>query len=278
MPLTSPRFRQEADFNAVAAARKAIRRGARGRLVHLIQMALLDLGFRMPISTGSNDFSPDGIFGAETERVVKEFQRTVPGLNADGVVGQHTMGALDDKFPSFTHRINLHFRALSLTDVPFDRMMSSTERVYAQYGIEARFASGASLALSEADQNRFNIIKQNCDWVMDSGEFFELQQMGPSFPLTDIGVFIVNKFQQTEVLGCGGHSTNEPACTVTHDCRRWDVAHELCHVLLTSAFVPAHTSDTRNLMFVHSNHGDNPLALTEKQLARIRLSPLCRAI
>ena len=57
MPLTSPRFRQEADFNAVAAGRKAIRRGARGRHAHLIQMALLDLGFRMPISTGSNDLS-----------------------------------------------------------------------------------------------------------------------------------------------------------------------------------------------------------------------------
>ena len=124
MPLTSPRFRQEVDLNAVAAGRKALRRGARGRNVHLIQMALLDLNFRMPISTGSNDFSPDGIYGAETERVVKEFQRTVPGLNADGVVGQHTMGALDDKFPSFTHRINLHFRALSLTDVPFDRTRS----------------------------------------------------------------------------------------------------------------------------------------------------------
>jgi Putative peptidoglycan binding domain len=87
MPLTSPRFRQEADFNAVAAGRKALRRGARGRNVHLIQMALLDLGSRMPISTGSNDFSPDGIYGVETERVVKEFQRSVPGLNADGVVG-----------------------------------------------------------------------------------------------------------------------------------------------------------------------------------------------
>jgi hypothetical protein len=49
-------------------------------------------------------------------------------------------------------------------------------------------------------------------------------------------------------------------------------------VLLTSAFVPAHTGDTRSLMFKHSNHGDTPLTLTEKQLARIRLSPLCRAI
>jgi hypothetical protein len=38
------------------------------------------------------------------------------------------------------------------------------------------------------------------------------------------------------------------------------------------------TGDTRNLMFKHSNHGDNPLTLTEKQLARIRLSSLCRAI
>jgi hypothetical protein len=38
------------------------------------------------------------------------------------------------------------------------------------------------------------------------------------------------------------------------------------------------TGDTRNLMFKHPNHGDNPLTLTEKKLARIRLSSLCRAI
>src|SRR5579872_4233822 len=136
MPLTSPRFRNERPFIAIEANQNALRRGSSGRHVHLVQMALIDLGFAMPISTASADYSPDGVYGAETENAVKAFQRTVRGLAPDGVVGQSTLRELDRRFNRFTHRINLHFRSLSLSDVPFNLIMSSVERVYSQYGIE----------------------------------------------------------------------------------------------------------------------------------------------
>jgi len=240
-------------------------------------MALIDLGFAMPISTVSNDYSPDGVYGAENEGVVKAFQRSVRGLQPDGVLGQLTLRELDRRHGRFTHRVNLHFRSLSLSDVPFDRIMSSSAQVYAQYGIEVRFASGESLGLSTDDQNRFNVVTQNCDWQMDSGEFAELHRLGTPVPNNDVAVFIVNQFQEN-ILGCGGHASNRPACAVRHDCSRWDVAHEVCHVLLTSSFSPTHTSSQRNLMFPTSNQGRESLTLTEKHLATIRSSPLCRQL
>ena len=80
--------------------------------------------------------------------------------------------------------------------MPFDRIMSSAAQVYAQYGIEVRFASGESLGLSTDDQNRFNVVTQNCDWQMDSGEFAELHRLGTPVPNNDVAVFIVNEFQE----------------------------------------------------------------------------------
>ena len=143
MPLSSPRFKDEPALQAVDSGSRTLRDGVTGRHVHLVQMALIDLGFSMPRSTTSTHFSPDGIYGRETSDVVKAFQRSNPPLTVDGEIGPQTMRALDARFPSFTHRVNLHFRSLSLSDVPFSRMMSSIERVYAQYSIDARFASGS---------------------------------------------------------------------------------------------------------------------------------------
>jgi peptidoglycan hydrolase-like protein with peptidoglycan-binding domain len=161
VPLTSPRFPNERELIAIEANRAVMQRGSHGRHVHLVQMALIDLSFPMPISTMSNHYSPDGVFGTKTENVVKAFQRSVlpphPGLKADGVVGQLTMREIDKRFAKFTRRFNLHFRSLALSNVPFDRLMSGTAQVYAQYGIEARFANGQSLGLSPDQEARFNV-------------------------------------------------------------------------------------------------------------------------
>jgi hypothetical protein len=279
LPLTSPRFRNERELTAVEAGRATLQRGSTGRHVHLVQMALIDLGFAMPISTQSQDYSPDGVFRVETETVVQAFQRSVspPGLKPDGVVGQLTLRELDKRFPRFTHRINLHFRSLSLTDIPFQRLMSNTTQVYAQYGIEARFASGQSLGLQPDQERRFTVVGQNCQWEMNSGEFADLHKLGTPVPNTDIAVFIVNQFQEPNNDGCAGHAAHIPACAVTHNCMQWTVAHEVCHVLLTSTFLPIHTVSPRNLMF-GGNWATEPPTLTEKQTAKVRSSPLCRAI
>ena len=118
MPLSSPRFKDEPKLQEVETGFRILKDGSTGRHVHLVQMALIDLGFSMPRSTGSNHFSPDGIYGSETTEVVKAFQRANPPLSDDGQIGPETMRALDARFPRFTHRVNLHFRSLSLSDVP----------------------------------------------------------------------------------------------------------------------------------------------------------------
>jgi hypothetical protein len=177
-------------------------------------MALLDLRFPMPISTRSNDYSPDGVFGTETENVVKAFQRSMPppGLTPDGVVGQLTMRELDKRFPKFTHRFNLHFRSLALSSVPFDRLLSGTAQVYAQYGIEARFANGQSLGLSPDEEARYNVVKQNCDWVMDSGEFAELHRLGTPKPNNDMAVSSSINFRKTFGVVGGARDQSAGLC------------------------------------------------------------------
>jgi len=65
--------------------RPMIRRGSRGESVAELQMRLRDAG----LSIGS----VDGIFGGETEAVVRAFQRA-KGLDVDGIVGQQTWDAL----------------------------------------------------------------------------------------------------------------------------------------------------------------------------------------
>lgn len=277
MPLNSPRFKNEKKFQQIASGQSVFQNGSKGREVHLMQMALVDIGIAMPISTKSSHYSPDGIYGAETVAAVKTFQQQ-EGLKDDGIFGAKSLEALDKKHPAFTHRVSLHFRSLTLTDVPFQKIMSSLETVYAQYSIEAFFASGMSLGLSDDEAKRFSVVKQDCNWDMDSGEFAELHQLGTPVPKNDIGVFFVNAFQEIDVLGCGGHAKAKPACAVTHNCSRWDPAHEVGHVLLTSVFAPVHSGDKRNLMFAFSSNGPVPLTLTDKQLKAMRASPLCKNI
>jgi hypothetical protein len=56
------------------------------------------------------------------------------------------------------------------------------------------------------------------------------------------------------------------------------LAHEICHVLLTSSFAPQHTVSTRNLMFASESTANDPPQLTEKQTTKVRASPLCRSV
>jgi len=62
-----------------------LRRGSTGPAVRLLQEHLNALGYKVPIS---------GVFGTETDRAVREFQRRV-GLRPDGRVGKLTWGRLE---------------------------------------------------------------------------------------------------------------------------------------------------------------------------------------
>lgn len=95
MSLRYPPFAASERVKNAAQNRPAMRRGEKGFGVELLQTALLDLGYKMPISTRKTG-SPDGSFGKETYDCVLAFQ-TKNKLGKDGVAGAKTFGKLDDE-------------------------------------------------------------------------------------------------------------------------------------------------------------------------------------
>lgn len=68
-----------------AADQRTLRHGARGEDVRAVQQQLVDRGARIAV---------DGVYGDDTARAVRAFQRTQTGLTVDGVVGPATRGRL----------------------------------------------------------------------------------------------------------------------------------------------------------------------------------------
>ena len=247
-----------------------LRKGSRGRAVTEVQNALN--GTLRP----SHNLKPDGIFGSATDAAVRAFQSQAR-LSVDGIVGPVTRSALGlPGAPPFTHRVRLHFRSLSLTNVPFERILSSTQSVYAPYGIKVEYGSGVSLGLSEAEERKFQQIDGSCTWNVTGGEYAELMALGGSAPATDIVVYYVQRFSQN-INGCGGHLRNRPACIVAAAGTRWCTAHEIGHVLLTSSFNPVHHTSRNNLMFDTDITRTLP-TLTAAQVAQIQRSPCCKPV
>jgi Putative peptidoglycan binding domain len=245
--------------------------GSSGPEVRTLQTALNQQLFPRP------NLVVDGAFGSKTRTAVVAFQRQA-GLVPDGIVGPRTRAALGMPNPgtSFTHVVTLHFRSLTLTAVPFNTILSSTQAVYAPFGIRVDFGSGMSLGLSPEDADRFKQIDGQCKWTA-AGEFFDVEQLGGSIPGGGIGVFFVDRFEQA-LNGCGGHAANRPACIVAKAGTNFCTAHEVCHILLTSSFAPVHINDPTNLMHsVDLQRGAVP-TLTQAQVDRVKLSPLCKAI
>jgi hypothetical protein len=92
--LSNPRFFSNAELAAAAENQPPLERGANGEGVAILQQALLDLGFAMPVSTRARGGLPDGIYGAETEAAVRAFQHQNQ-LLADGVAGRITLQQLE---------------------------------------------------------------------------------------------------------------------------------------------------------------------------------------
>jgi peptidoglycan hydrolase-like protein with peptidoglycan-binding domain len=97
MALISRRFAKYSRLQAAAENNPPLRIGATGEPVEILQWALIDLGYPMPISTAQRTKPADGIFGAETQGVVQAFQ-SQQNLEPDGIVGRHTLGRLDEIF------------------------------------------------------------------------------------------------------------------------------------------------------------------------------------
>ncbi|MEM6469490.1 MAG: peptidoglycan-binding domain-containing protein [Planctomycetota bacterium] len=92
--LTSPWFRWNYVLTSAEKNAPALRRGFVGYAARVLQLALIDQGFKLPKSTAKHG-SPDGRFGQETKSRVRSFQKK-HGLSQDGVVGQNTMRKLDE--------------------------------------------------------------------------------------------------------------------------------------------------------------------------------------
>lgn len=69
-----------------------LQQGSEGAGVAELQSLLADMGFSLDASLSGG--RPDGVYGPETEKAVKEFQRR-SGLFPDGVVGRDTITKLD---------------------------------------------------------------------------------------------------------------------------------------------------------------------------------------
>jgi len=273
MALTAPRFISSSRLAKASNNAPPLRKGARGRAVHLIQFALLDLGYAMPRSTGGAH-SPDGIYGNETVEIVKAYQRS-RHITDDGEVGRTTMRHLDAAFTGHAHRVRLHFRSIALANVPFEQSFRNARTVYGQYGIDFQFSSGESLHLTPAQTALFDRIDQDCRWTLSSGEYDQLHRLGSPSPNNDVKVYFVRRMRG--VLGCGGHAPNRPAATVAAAAWRWDMGHEVGHVLLGSAFRPVHAPHARNLM--NSFPADNAVikVLTDAQVRQMRRHVCCLA-
>lgn len=89
--LLSPRFSGNRILEACLDNQRTLQQGSRGAAVTLVQQALIDAGFPLPVN-GAN-----GIFNAETKTALEDFQRA-SSLVVDGKLGQNTISALDALF------------------------------------------------------------------------------------------------------------------------------------------------------------------------------------
>lgn len=92
MGLQHPAFKNVGRIRRAAMNSPAMGWGERGPAVTLLQGALVDLGYKLPISLKKG--VPDGVYGNETLGAVKKFQ-SKETLKPDGVAGRNTWAKLD---------------------------------------------------------------------------------------------------------------------------------------------------------------------------------------
>lgn len=291
MALKSPRFAGIPRLQNAANNSPAMGRGETGEPVRVIQQALIDLGFPMPISVRKFG-SPDGIYGNETATKIAEFQKKHT-LGVDGITGRDTMAKLDALLPTpgaplpplpangkFAHKVRVHLRTINQPKISEFTQLAVAQQIYKQYSIDFEMASGMSLALTDEESLKLKIVDGECLWDQVSDEQALLQDKGrEGVGPNEIVVYFATTLKEkdgTTLQGCAGHRPGRPACMVAATAfDKTTMAHEVGHVLLGSSFTPVHETDTKNLMTGAPLCTGNPASLNDEQLKRIRNSPFC---
>jgi hypothetical protein len=91
-------FKGNVRLEAAASSAPWLKYGETGHPIMLFQAGLIQVGFKLPISTKKTGH-PDGILGDETFAAIKQFQ-SKHKLKPDGFAGRHTMHALDALLPA----------------------------------------------------------------------------------------------------------------------------------------------------------------------------------
>ena len=281
MSLDSPRFKQEPRLQQIMDQGRLMKVREINQGVHVLQGALLDLGYSMPRSTAGTVISPDGNFGPETRDTVRALQEEV-GISVDGLVGPETMETLDALFPAHRYRVRLHLRAVAANNEPICRVpihsaLEASERVFGRYGIGVDYGSGESVYLSEEQLQLFQQIDTECTWDVTDGDMYDLHRVGTPVPNNEVVVYFVRQFAE-DILGCGGHAPDRPACTVSLAGTLWTTAHEVGHVLLTSSFEPVHERHRQNLMYPWAVAVRGVPMLTRDQVQQMRLHRCCEPV
>lgn len=276
MALSSPRFRGVTELEQAAHNAPWLSVGSKGYGVHLVQMALIDLGYAMPNSTGGVAFSPDGIYGAETKSIVREFQKTTlggPAVNHDGAIGQNTMRKLDHAMLGHTRRVHLQVSFTSKPSVPIETQLKVARDVFERYGIAILHVPVEGFFFEhDADQGFFN---ENPDFEKQKERLKDRSKLtlGP----TDIAVAFIDQFATGRAVGDSQWDASGALIRITEKAFETTLAHELGHVLLspTSASISDdHSSHDRNIMldgFVPRP----PHVLSAEQLKRMKSNARC---
>ena len=294
MALRSPRFASNARLQRAADNNPPLRRGEIGEAVRLLQQALIDLGFSMPISVRRFD-TPDGIYGDETAVRVRDFQ-TKYRFSPNCIAGRDTLAKLDALLPdpapplpplpaggALDRKVRLHFRSTAMPVVPEFSALNNAERVYAQITVQLEFASGMSMANNDEDALRLDASDDTRNWNQASDELKLLSTLGGRHGVgpNDILVFYVNRIKQNDgstLNGCAGHEPGQPSVVVPASGSPWTLGHEVEHVLLGPNFSPGHATDPTNLMFSPTaGIAANPPGFTPEQTTAIRATTFCAA-